>query len=107
MCVLIFPIWTMPRKSDAVWRRAYRKKLRDKGLCPFCGDPVAPGRRTCADHLARNAARDRITREKRRAQWRKEGRCGICGRKLHPFFDKGKATCVSCLDYRRVVVGYG
>ena len=55
--------------------RRVRAKRRAKGLCWYCTKPAAPGSRgTCAAHLARRRAQQRVTPETSKWQPGRVGR---------------------------------
>lgn len=49
------------------------------GLCWYCTKKVQRGSNLCKAHHAERQERDRKAAKELRAQWRREGRCLICG----------------------------
>ena len=65
----------------------WRKKCLDQGLCPYCGQPWAPGLKICATHRqlqldANYAYRDRLRKEVFDAYG---GKCVCCGESNYRF----------------------
>ena len=87
----------------------YKKRHREQGLCTDCSNPVMPGCIRCVECLCGNAKAKKIetieNREKlnyrvakRRAMFRKSGRCTKCGAVLDPDIDEGFITCQNCRE---------
>lgn len=85
----------------AAWQRDRRKRLKEQGLCSFCGKcSPRQGKCTCescGNKLKGPSKKNRDKRKERRVQ----GQCS-CGNESRP----GKLTCVNCNErglkkYRR------
>lgn len=74
--------------STALETRVWRKERIAKGLCVTCNEPLVPGRRHCAKHLAYYAEYGRKLRAKRRQR----GLCKVCGEKALP----KRTICAVC-----------
>jgi 5-methylcytosine-specific restriction endonuclease McrA len=78
-------------------QKRFRERQNAKGLCKSCNNPVIPGHKSCAIHLAKNAAYTKIRSRKRIAN----NLCVYCGK---PKIDGTSTICREC--YKRYKEGH-
>ena len=71
-------------------QKRWRRERKELGFCSLCGKRKPKlGCVTCSICLEKNA--------KRKAEWKKDGRCIFCGKKT----ENGYQSCLRCSYYRR------
>ena len=75
---------------------SYKITKKLKGICTDCKEPARVGIR-CSKHAKILAMQQREVRKNRKLK----GQCFKCGVTLHPAFDDGLVTCITCREKKQ------